>query len=60
MFVLLYNCRKTKNKKLKEVVIMIMFMFVFFVLVGCVLWFVEETKIGRKLADKIYNNIMKK
>ena len=39
---------------------MIMFMFVFFALIGIVLWFFEETKIGKKLADKIYNNIMKK
>ena len=39
---------------------MIMFMFVFFALVGIVLWFFEETKIGRKLADKIYDYLVKK
>ena len=32
---------------------------VFFILVGCVLWFAEETKIGRKLFDKLDNYFMK-
>ena len=27
-------------------------------LIGCVLWFLEETKIGKKLADKLYNYFM--
>lgn len=55
-----YNCRKTKNKKfLKEVVIMIMFMFLFFAVIGIVLWFIEETKIGKKLSNKMYNYFMK-
>ena len=51
---------RQKTKNLKEVVIMIMFVFVFFALVGIVVWFFEETKIGKKLVNKIYNNIMKK
>ena len=55
----LYNCQKTKNKILKEVVIMVMFAVVFFSLVGFVIWFTENTKIGRKWINKLVDNIIK-
>ena len=32
---------------------------VFFGLVGCGLWFAEETKVGRRLFDKLYDYFMK-
>ena len=56
-----YNCQRTKtNKNLKEVVIMIMFTVVFFSLVGSVVWFTENTRIGRKWINKLVDNIIKK
>ena len=46
------------NKNLKEVVIMIIAVLVLFSLIGLGLWFTEETKIGKKLADKMYDYFM--
>ena len=37
---------------------MIMFTFLFIGFIGCVLCFTEETKIGKKLADKMYDYFM--
>ena len=56
---ILYNCRKTKNKKLERGYIMEIGILVFFVLVLIVGWFMEETKIGNKLSDKLYDYFMK-
>ena len=32
---------------------------VLFGLIGCGLWFTEETKVGKRLADKMYDYFMK-
>lgn len=37
---------------------MIIAVLVLFSLIGLNLWFVEETKIGKKLADKMYDYFM--
>lgn len=38
---------------------MIIAVLVLFGLIGLGLWFTEETKIGKKLADKMYDYFMK-
>ena len=38
---------------------MIIAVLVLFSLIGLGLWFTEETRIGRKLADKMYDYFMK-
>ena len=39
---------------------MIMVSFLFVIIVCCLVWFTEETKIGQKLSNKLYDYFMKK
>ena len=57
MFVVLYNCQRTQNKN-ERGCIMIIAVLVLFGLIGLGLWFTEETKIGKKLSDKMYDYFM--